>query len=201
MRPAILLFMVSCCVLLFGFKQQGNTAPDDKVFLDIAANSDKLPLFNYTVKMAAIDTRPYNPNDPKVFPPTTLFLSRSIDTTTHGGKMFRLRVKSDNSYAYELAQPDGQILYLSTYLNYSATGNSPGDGKALRTGDSLYLVPGTKGPDYIMYKSNSTTYPTDSGWVYAVVSADGKKVLQKGLIAGCMGCHSHTRTDRILGAK
>ncbi|MFM2306009.1 MAG: hypothetical protein RLZZ367_678 [Bacteroidota bacterium] len=201
MRPAILLFIISCCVLLFGFKQQGNIAPDDKVFLDIVATHDKLPLFNYTVKMAAIDTRPYNPNDPKVFPPTTLFLSRSTDTATHGGKMFRLRAKSDNSYAYELAQPEGQILYLSTYLNYTTTHNSPGDGKALRTGDSLYMVPGTKGPDYVIYKSNSTTYPTDSGWVYAIISADGKKVLQKGLIAGCMSCHSHTRTDKILGAK
>ncbi len=188
-------------MLLFGFKQRGNTAPDDKVFLDIAAGSDKLPLFNYTVKMAAIDTRPFNPNDPRVFPPTTLFLSRSTDTATHGGKMFRLKVKSDNSYAYELAQPEGQILYLSSYLNYTTTSQSPGEGKALRTGDSLYLVPGTKGPDYIMYKNNSTAYPTDSGWVYAVISPDGKKVLQKGLIASCITCHSHTRTDKILGAR
>jgi hypothetical protein len=187
-------------MLLVGFKQQGNTAPDDKVFLDIVATHDKLPLFNYTVKMAAIDTRPFNPNDPKVFPPTTLFLSRSTDTTTHGGKMFRLRVKADNSYAYELEQPEGQILHMATF-SYTQSNQTPGDGKAMRVGDSLYLLPAVRDNFYLMYKTNSQAYPTDKGWVYAVVSADGKRVLQKGLIARCMGCHSHTRTDRILGAR
>lgn len=200
MRPAILLFVISCCLLLVGFKQQGNIAPDDKVFLDIVVTHDKLPLFNYTVKMAAIDTRPFNPNDPKVFPPTTLFLSRSTDTTTHGGKMFRLRVKSDNSYAYQLEQPEGQILHMATF-SYTPSNQTPGDGKAMRVGDSLYLLPAVRDNFYLMYKTNSLVYPTDKGWVYAVVSADGKKVLQKGLIAGCMSCHSHTRTDRIFGAK
>ena len=51
-----------------------------------------------------------------------------------------------------------------------------------------------------MHKSNSKEYATDSGWVYGVVSADGKTVLQKGLIASCMKCHDQSRTDRMLGA-
>jgi hypothetical protein len=54
---------------------------------------------------------------------------------------------------------------------------------------------------YIMYKSNADEYATDSGWVYGVVSADGKRVLQKGVVSTCVNCHRLSKTDRIFGAR
>lgn len=188
-----------CLALIYSFKP-GEKQIEDKVLLDIVAHHDKLPLFNYTVKMSAIDTRPYNPNDKKVFPPTTIFKSRSTDTTAHGGKVFRLRVKDDSNYAYDLSQPEGQILHMATF-DYEETRTTLGDGKSLRMSDSLFLNPTTRRNFYLMLKTNSKDYPTDAGWVYAVVSPDGNKVLQKGLIASCMKCHGQSKTDRMLGAK
>lgn len=201
MQTKILLFIfaASCSAILCSFKP-GAKEVDDKVFLDIVAHQDKLPLFNYTVKMAAVDTRPYNPKDKINYPPTTLFKSRSTDTTNHGGKIFRLRVKDDTNYAYDLVQPEGQILQLATFY-YEEAHSTLGDGKSLRLADSLFLNPTTRSNFYLMFKSNSKDYPTDSGWVYAVISPDGGKVLQKGLITSCMRCHDQSKTDRVLGAK
>ena len=194
-----LLFIGISFLLFFSFKPKQKEV-DDKVFLDIVAMHDKLPIFNYTVKMAAIDTRPFNPNYKVTYPPTTLFKSRSLDTTTHGGKIFSLRVKEDSNYAYDITQPEGQILQLASFY-YEETNNSLGDGKSLRLADSLYLNPTVRSNFYLMYKSNSTEYPTDSGWVYGVISNDGKTVLQKGLISSCMKCHDQSKTDRMLGAR
>ncbi|HLP50027.1 MAG TPA: hypothetical protein VK154_04040 [Chitinophagales bacterium] len=199
MRPAILCFIGVTLLLLSGFKQTA-PAPDDKLFLDIVATHDRIPVFNYTTKMAAVDTRPFDPKHERVFPPTTLFKSRSTDTLTHGGRVFRLRAKFDSNYAYDIAQPEGQVLHMATF-DYTTATTTLGDGKSLRMGDSLYLNPTTRRHFYLMLKTNSQTYPTDSGWVYAVVSPDGKKVLQKGLIASCMACHSQSKTDRMLGAR
>jgi len=201
MKSKILLclFISTVVSLLFSFKQKQKEI-DDKVFLDIVATHDKLPLFNYTVKMAAIDTRPFNPNDKITYPPTTLFKSRSTDTASHGGKVFRLRAKDDSKYAYDLVQPEGQILQLASFY-YKEAHTTLGDRNSLRIGESLYLNATIRSNFYLMYKSNSTEYPTDSGWVYATVSADGKTVLQKGLIASCMKCHDQSKTDRMLGAR
>ena len=196
---SLTVFICGCTLLLFSFKPKEPAIPD-KTLLDIVAGYDKLPLFNYTVKMAAVDTRPYNPNDPIVYPPTTIFKSRSTDSTTHGGKVFRLRIKDDSNYAYDLAQPTGQTIVMATY-DYTQSRTTLGEGKSLKMNDSLHLVPATPRNYYIMFKSNATDYKTDNGWVYGVVAPDGKKVLQKGLIASCMRCHSESKTDRTLGAK
>lgn len=199
LKILLFLFFIGSISLLSSFKPKQKEV-DDKVFLDIVATHDKLPLFNYTVKMAAIDTRQFNPNDKVTYPPTTLFKSRSLDTTTHGGKIFRLRAKEDSNYAYDLTQPEGQILQLASFY-YEETHTTLGDGKSLRLTDSLYLNPTVRSNFYLMYKSNSKDYATDSGWVYGVVSADGKTVLQKGIIASCMKCHGQSKTDRMLGAR
>lgn len=198
-KTLLYLFFGVSFAMLFSFQQKLKEI-DDKVFLDIVATHDRLPLFNYTVKMAAIDTRAFNPNDKVTYPPTTLFKSRSTDTATHGGKIFRLRAKEDSNYAYDLVQPQGQILQLASFY-YEETHATSGDGKSLRMGESLYLNPTVRSKFYLMYKSNAKDYPTDSGWVFAVVSADGKRVLQKGLIVSCMKCHDQSKTDRMLGAK
>ena len=198
-RCSMSLFALLCLLLFYSFKPK-EPSIDDKTLLDIVAGYDKLPLFNYTVKMAAVDTRPYNPNDPIVYPPTTIFKSRSTDSTTHGGKVFRLRIKDDSNYAYDLAQPTGQTIVMATY-DYTQSRTTLGEGKSLKMNDSLHLVPATPRNYYIMFKSNATDYKTDNGWVYGIVTPDGKKVLQKGLIASCMRCHSESKTDRTLGAK
>ena len=197
MKSKILLFLFTgISFMLFSFKQK---EIEDKVFLDIVATHEKLPLFNYAVKMAAVDTRPFNPNDKITYPPTVLFNSRSNDSTTHGKKIFKLFTKNDSNYAYDVSQPEGQTLVMQTWLSEKI--HAPlGDGKSLRTGNTDYLKPTATKNFFIMHKSNSKEYATDSGWVYGVVSADGKTVLQKGLITSCMKCHDQSRTDRMLGA-
>lgn len=200
-KIAFFVFTALCTVLFASFQTLTKEATiDDKTLLDIVAGYDKLPLFNYTVKMAAVDTRPYNPNDPVVYPPTTIFKSRCMDSTAHGGKIFRLRVKDDSNYAYDLTQPDGQTIVMATY-NYTQSSKTLGDGKSLRLNDSTHLIPTTAGNFFVLYKSNAKAYKTDNGWMYGVVSGDGKRVISKGLLANCMGCHSQSKTDCMLGAK
>lgn len=201
MKSKILLLSFICILLLllFSFTHKQNQI-EDKVLLTIVATHQQLPLFNYAVKMAAVDTRPFNPKDKITYPPTTLFSSRSNDSSTHGNKIFKLFAKNDPNYAYDIAQPEGQTLVMQTWFA-EKTHTSLGDGKSLRTGDTDYLKPSTSKEFFIMLKSNSKEYATDSGWVYGEVSADGKTVIQKGLVASCMKCHDQSKTDRMLGAR
>ena len=144
-------------ILLFSFNQKQKEIAD-KVFLEIVATPDKLPFFNYAAKMAAVDTRPFSPKDKVIYPPTTLFKSRSNDTATHGGKVFRLRAKDDSNYAYDISQADGQILQMATFY-YEEIRATLGDGKSLRINDSICLSPALRSNFYLMYKSNSKEYP------------------------------------------
>ena len=50
-----------------------------------------------------------------------------------------------------------------------------------------------------MTKIEPKTPGTDGGWVYGVVSADGKTVLGAGTIESCMKCHQQTTRDRLYG--
>lgn len=53
---------------------------------------------------------------------------------------------------------------------------------------------------FIMTKVDPKTEGTDQGWVYAVLSADGKKVISAGAIESCMECHKQTNRDRLYGS-
>jgi hypothetical protein len=65
-------------------------------------------------------------------------------------------------------------------------------------GDRSYYA-AKKGPLFIMMKLEPAAPGTDIGWVYGVVSADGKEVQGAGRIASCMGCHKDAPHDRLFG--
>ncbi len=207
-------------MLLFGFKQQGNTAPDDKVFLDIVAAHDTMKAYNHSFKMAiaqciqlSLPSNIVNMSTAGVTDTTyagtrafsaidkgRLYSSRSIDTVTHGRKIYRLFVKDDNAYDNYTLQPNGQFLVKATWHFETATKVDPKE-EALIVNDSVYLRPTDPGEYFIMYKSGNANYATDMGWVYGIVNAAGNKVIEKGLIKSCMSCHDESQNDRMLSVR
>jgi hypothetical protein len=65
-------------------------------------------------------------------------------------------------------------------------------------GDRSYYT-SKKGPLFIMMKLEPAAPGTDIGWVYGVVSSDGKEVQGAGRIASCMSCHKDAPHDRLFG--
>ncbi len=174
---------------------------EDKVLLDIVANHKNLTLYNYALKMALVQCSAYKPGDPPRYR-STVFTSRSDDTSTHGLKVFELYVKNDNAYAYQYSQPqpEGQTLVKATW--HSKEIQNPAENqRVLKVNDSVYLQPTTPSEYFIMFKSNNTLYATDEGWIYGIVSEDGKEVINKGLIKSCMSCHDASKHDRMLHAQ
>ena len=195
-----LLFLIFVTVLILGFSLPTKDITD-KFLLDITDNYQCLPVFNYAAKMAAVDLSPYKPGQPK-YAHTTFFSSRCTDILTHGNKVFRLFVKEDTPYAYENTQPTGQTIVLETWNAVQLNVQKGNDNAMVRTSDSTFLMPTTPADFFIMYKAgNPGAVTTDSGWIYARISANGKKVIEKGLISSCMGCHGLSKTDRMLGAR
>lgn len=214
MRPAILFFVISCCVLLFGFKQQGNIAPDDKVFLDIVAAHDTMTAYDHSFRMAIAQCVQLSLSSTVVskikagtidtsyagIGKGRLYNSSSIDTATHGRKIYRLFVRDDNAYANYAGQPTGQFLVKAIWHFETSTKPDP-KGAQLVVNDSVYLKPTVPGEYFIMYKAGDVNYTTDMGWVYGIVNAAGNKVIDKGLIKSCMSCHDESRNDRMLGMR
>lgn len=54
---------------------------------------------------------------------------------------------------------------------------------------------------FVMMKLDPATPGTDNGWVYGVLSPDGKQVLNSGRIESCMECHVNAPHDRLFGLK
>ncbi len=57
---------------------------------------------------------------------------------------------------------------------------------------------GEKGPLFIMAKVDEKR-GTDDGWVFGMVSADGKDVLQAGVVETCSNCHKNAKHDHQFG--
>lgn len=203
MRTGILLclFFGFCLISTTSFKAKETTV-DDKTLLDIVANHPQMALYNYEFQRAIIKCTVtkfgkathginYNP---------TVYASRSGDKSTHGLKVFKLYVKDNNAYAYNNVQPEGQTLVKATWYSEKMH-KQVQQGKMFPLNNSTYLKP-TLGAEYfIMLKATTVSYATDQGWIYGIVSADGKSVIEKGLIKSCMGCHDESKEDRMLHAR
>lgn len=197
-KNTILIFFIAACFVLISFSTQNKSTGNANTYIVLLQQFDRLPVFNYGAKMAIVDASPWRPGMPK-YSASTLFLSRCTDTTAHGGKVFELRVKDDNSYAYNATQPDSQLIIMACYNWKQGTGDLPHE-PILRLTDSTYIQRTTPDKYYLMQKKPANTLGTDSGWIYAVVGINGKQVLQSGLVANCANCHRQSKTDRMFGA-
>ncbi len=65
-------------------------------------------------------------------------------------------------------------------------------------GDKVYKA-GNQTDLFVMTKLDPKTPDTDEGWVYGVLSPDGKTVSAAGKIESCVRCHSTSQGDRLFG--
>jgi len=129
--------------------------------------------------------------------------SRSKDDKSHGQKLFVLYASDAEAYrASTHANKEaraGQIIVKQSWTAIEIKDgetSSDGiptikDGKAYRPGEQREL--------FIMTRYAPDTAGTDDGWVYGVVSADGKKVVRAGRLENCMSCHTDAPHGRLFG--
>jgi hypothetical protein len=77
-------------------------------------------------------------------------------------------------------------------------GNPPEDyvesgGQWHRAGEAMEL--------FVMLRLSPDTPGTDDGWVYGVLSADGRRVIQEGRIDSCLRCHAGAPHGRLFGLR
>jgi hypothetical protein len=157
-------------------------------------------------------------------PPVARY-SASKDADTHGQKLYSLFARDASAYLSRLAeQPVGQVIVKQSWVPEAVTDEAELK-KVPRVVDKprypvITVTRGAPSPDafvpyarkddrvykatkqadlFVMLKMKADTPNTDQGWVYATLSADGKKVTASGKIASCMACHEQTKQDRMFG--
>lgn len=65
-----------------------------------------------------------------------------------------------------------------------------------REGEYVYV--GAKAELFIMHRFDPATPGTDDGWIYGVVTPEGDRVIEAGLLENCMGCHQQHKS-RLFG--
>ena len=156
-------------------------------------------------------------------------LSRSEDAGTHGKKLYYLYVSDPSAYERiswgegeeDRRSPVGQTLVKETWSAVLAPGGfefreGAGELEGTPRAPMTTLADGTLPPThardgdrvvmtdepgdlFIMLKLDPATPGTDEGWVYGVVSRDGREVKGAGMIESCIGCHARTGRDRLVG--
>jgi hypothetical protein len=130
--------------------------------------------------------------------------SQSGDDETHGKKLYLLYEKRfgnnplQNYQTYQV-QPLGQVLVKESFTMGAPVEVDAANTKTCLIKNNKAYCPDEKRELFIMYKPKQPNYATDSGWVYGIVTADGKKIIGAGLISSCMGCHTKSTHDRMLG--
>lgn len=80
-------------------------------------------------------------------------------------------------------QPEGQVLIKESYVAHADDPTKPDY--------AGYL--------YVMLKVNDRAPDSDNGWVYGVLSKDGKRVLAAGKLEVCVTCHVKAGQGRLFG--
>jgi hypothetical protein len=149
-----------------------------------------------------------------------LRVSSSGDSGTHGRKLYFVFARqayrsltpgySGRSYITGIGVIDyrGQVIVKESWIPEEVTHGKPGHVEKtsqeklpteLATRNGRTYRAARKGELFIMYKLDPKTPGTDNGWVYGVVSADGKQVLNAGRIENCMKCHQDAPHDHLFG--
>lgn len=131
--------------------------------------------------------------------------SESDDAATHGRKIYYLFARNRTAYALRIGelQPAGQAIVKEAWHPVPATRDPGLEGIYGRQDEAGGFIPyverngrtwttGEKSGLFVMLKE-------EGGWVYATLTADGKRVTQAGKIASCIGCHRDARPDSLFG--
>ena len=131
-------------------------------------------------------------------------VSAAPGEANHGRKLYYLFARDRRAYIHGIkdAQPDGQAIVKEAWEPVPApegrldVHRTPADEGGryvpLARKDGKAYSPGPKSGLFIMLKEGS-------GWQYGTVSADGRRVLQSGQLASCLGCHRDARPDSLFG--
>ncbi len=219
------LTFIGCCVALIGCapslapRQHALTEEGfanqilEKQLLNIGAS--------YADWKRVSDQANWAPERCDIPPPDGPQASDSNDENTHGKKLYYLFARHPHDYMYIQGdrattsgnsplqkQPDGQVLVKQSWTprEVSEVVGSQ-DERAARTErrclryakrDGKYWGIDQQRELFVMLKTD-LPIPTDNGWVYALLSPEGQKVIRSGLIEDCMKCHMDAPFDRLFG--
>lgn len=181
--------------------------------LEIAKEYKNYDLIDGKPRWAPLPCAPARPLEDVTGMPKARF-SASSDEDTHGRKLYVLFAKQTWSTSADLGgktpsytampggkAPIGQVIVKQSWqpeevpaaeakgsdlLNFAVKA-----GKHYRAGLPADL--------FVMYKLDPSTPGTHNGWVYGVVSPDGKTVKGAGRLENCMSCHMDAPHDRLFG--
>jgi hypothetical protein len=131
-------------------------------------------------------------------------VSAAPGESAHARKLYYLFARDRRAYVQGIkeAQPEGQAIVKEAWEPVPASDDridvhrAPADegGRyvALARKDGKTFAPGPKAGLFIMLKEGT-------GWQYGTVSPDGRRVLQSGRLASCLGCHRDARPDSLFG--
>lgn len=147
--------------------------------------------------------------------PTKPQFSASSDEDTHGRKLYNLFAKQTwggppkpgSSYTPSYTAmpggkaPVGQVIVKQSWVPEvvpAADAKGPELLNFVARAGKLYrrAMPADL---FVMYKLEPGTPGTHDGWVYGVVTPDGKTVKEAGRLANCMGCHQEAPHDKLFG--
>ena len=136
-------------------------------------------------------------------------VSESLDSATHGKKLYFLFAKDLGHYLNleNETTPIGQAIVKEAWATQPGSAearnlrnHASGNRISPRTKVGKETLEITKRNNlFIMLKVDPETKGTDEGWVYGVVTPDEKKVLASGRVASCANCHADAKHDRLFG--
>lgn len=133
-----------------------------------------------------------------------LDFSGAVAGSPHGMKIYQPWAKDAKAYflAPKGDQPIGQVIIKESWVPRELAADE--DLTAVpfyAERDGTYYKPDDPKELFIMFKDDPATSGTDEGWVYGIVTPDGKEAISSGNIKTCADCHRQARHDRVFGAK
>jgi Cytochrome P460 len=175
----------------------------DGPLLEVARSYKQFSRIGEVVRLTAVPCAP----PPRPVPPS---LSASVDSGTHGRKLYWLYVKelplgyTEGDYSFgDKPNPVGQVVVKEAWhpqeVNADEKNDVVGRFKQAVDKDGRVFCTGEQGHLFIMAKLDPSTPGTDEGWVYGTVTPDGKQVTCAGRVKSCMACHRDAPHDRLFG--
>ncbi len=140
--------------------------------------------------------------------PMPSFPRRSMSTAidTHGRKLYFVYAKDRAAYLSREGKTPafvGQAVVKEAFTAEEVPLSTPYDKlqspvRYIQEGDKLFHAKDPAGL-FLMFRTDSNTPGTDSGWVYGTIAPDGKTVTSAGTVQSCMRCHKDAKYERLFG--